>query len=276
MSIEKVRNYNQKILAVLSTLGVLFLLVCTVILIIEIWPSSRYVERPQGLISDEKAEALNQENLRKQIISYEMPWLIDTLKSTYIVPVSISTLEKAEVISYAEGGVLGLLDEFPSAVKREKGYYSHKHFDGKYANLIIYNPVEEKTVSLFNERIIIGNIQTYYFRDDILIVFYTASRDTDKNGIIDLSDHRNLCVYSLNTEVMRNVSDGDNQVMGYSFVENSKDLLVEFQLNQYKENQFSNHRSPGKIVKYSFDSQQQTNIIPESIQNGMQQLVEGK
>lgn len=276
MNIEKVKNYNQKVLAVISTLGVIFLIICIVMLIAELFPRRYYNDhQPQGLISDERIEELNQENLRKQIISYESPWLIDTVKSVYVVPVSIKTLKKAEEV--AEETTLGSaqLDLFGSS-KMKRGYYGRRHFEGKYANLIIYSPVEEKTTSLFNERIFIGDVTSYYFKDDILLVFYSASKDTDKNGVIDLSDLRNLCVYSLNTGIMRKISDQGNQVEGYMFVENSKDLLVEFKLSQYKENQFGNNQSPGKIMKYSFDSQELSDIIPEKIQSDMQKLIEGK
>lgn len=276
MNIEKIKNYNQKMLAVFCSLGVIFLTVCIVMLVIEMLPRRNYNDQPQGLISDERTEVLNQENLRKQIISYESPWLIDTLRSIYIVPVSIKTLNKPEEAEQEIPlGLRGQLNLFDSS-KRGKGYYGGRYFEGKYANLIIYNPGEENATSLFNERIIIGEVASYYFKDDILLVFYTASKDTDKNGIIDLSDLRTLCVYSLQTGIMRKISDNDNQVEGYQFVENAKDLLVEFNLSQYKGSQFDNYQSPGKVMKYSFDSQKLSNIIPEKIQTDMQKLVEGK
>lgn len=276
MKIEKIKNYNQKMLAILCTLSIALLLLCIVMVIIEIWPHSDYEYQPEGLIAEEKAELLNQENLRKQIISYESPWLIDTLKSTYIVPVSIKTLKKPEEVVAIDEGLLGLLDTSSSRRFKKNGYYSHKRFDGKYANLIVYDAVEDKTTSLYSERVIIGNVQAYYFQDDILMVFYTASKDTDNNGIIDLDDSRSLNVYSLNTELINKISDGDNQVTSYSFIENSKNLLVEFQLSQYNENQFDYDRSPKKIMRYDFGTQQLKNIIPDSIQNSMQKLVEGK
>lgn len=108
------------------------------------------------------------------------------------------------------------------------------------------------------------------------MVFYAASNDTDKNGVIDLSDLRSLYVYSLHTEKMRVIADAGNQVANYSFIENSKNLLVEFQLSQYKENLFEYAGSPKKILKYDFEAQRLISIIPEAIQKEMQKLVEGK
>ncbi len=279
MNIEKIKNYNQKMLALISTLGVIFLLILIIMLIPEflrILPDRSYNDNPSGLISGEKAENLNQENLRKQIISYESPWLIDTLKSEYIIPVSIKTLKKPEEIEQtANSETLDLMDAY-SSTKRGKGYYNRRYFEGSYANLILYKPFENKTKPLFKERILIGDIQAYYFKDDILLVFYSAEKDTDKNGIIDLNDNLNLCIYSLDTETIRKITGNDNSIEEYKFIENSKDLLIEFKLGQYQNNQFDNYQSPRKIMKYEFDTQMLSEIVPAEIQNEMQKLVEGK
>ena len=97
-----------------STLGALLLLVCIIMVIIEMWPRGRYYDdKPTGLISEDRVENLNQENLRKQILSYGTRWLIDTLKSEYIIPVSIKTLKKPEeVVQRPDGGLMALMDVY--------------------------------------------------------------------------------------------------------------------------------------------------------------------
>lgn len=272
MNIDKIKNYNQKMLAVICTLGVLILFFFLALLVKDFWPSRDSYNAPEGLISDEKTEVLNQENLRKQVISYDSPWLIDTLKSIYIVPVAIQTLNKPEDVS----GLLGLMDVSSSARFSKGGYYSSKTFRGKYANLILYDAEKTKATSLFQERIIIGNIETLYFEDDILLVFFGASKDTDKSGLIDLDDLRTLYVYSLHTGVTRKIADGDNSPVRYKFMENSKNMLVDFELGNYKANQFRSENLPQKVMRYDFDTQKLSNIIPEGIDKEMQKLVEGK
>jgi hypothetical protein len=277
MNIEKIKNYNQKILALIGTLGVIFLVILIVLMISELlrnFSRGYRDDTPSGLLADEKADNLNQENLRKQIISYDSPWLIDTLNTIYIIPVSIQTLKKAEEVPVLHEEVKGLMDTYSSF--SPKGYYNTKRFDGHYANLLLYRPIENKTQSLFNERIMLGNVKAYYFDDDILLVFYSAEKDTNKDGIIDLDDTRNLCVYSLNRGALKKISDGENSVKQYQFIENSKDILVEFQLSQYKETQFKNSRIPDKIMKYGYNSQELTDIIPQKLQEDMQKLVERK
>jgi len=280
MNIERIKNYNQRILALIGTLGVILLLILIVMTIPELWRTfshrGHYDNTPSGLLADEKVENLNQENLRKQIVSYETPWLIDTLNTVYIVPVSIQTLKKPEEVVVIEDELLALMDVFPSATMSKKGYYNSKRFEGNYANLILYNPTDNITQPLFSERIVIGNVRVYYFKDDILLVFYSADKDTNKDGVIALDDTRNLYIYSLNKSILKRISDGDNSVEQYKFVENSKDMLVEFQLSQYKESQFNNFRLPSKIMKYGYESEELTDIIPSQIQMDMQKLVEGK
>jgi hypothetical protein len=280
MNIEKIKNYNQKILALVGTLSVVLLVLFIIMMTSEVWShfdiGYHHNNTPSGLLSDDNVENLNQENLRKQIISYESPWLIDTLNTAYIVPVSIQTLKKPEEIVIADDGLMSLMDTSPDFSRSKRGYYNTKHFEGNYANLILYKPLENKTQSLFSKRILIGSVRVYYFKDDILLVFYSAEKDTNKDGIIGLDDIRNLCVYSLNKGTLKKISDGDNSVEDYQFIEDSKDLLVEFQLNQYKKTQFKNSRIPGKIMKYGYDSQELANIIPQKIQDDMQKLVEGK
>lgn len=272
MNIDKIKNYNQKMLALICSLGVIVLSFIVIFLVGELWPNSDYPEEPQEVIANEKTEESNEVNLRTQIISYETPWLIDSLKLVYVVPVTIQTLNKPEDAL----GVLELLDAGNSLKFSKGGYYSSKTFRGKYANLILYDAKESKTVSLFKERIIIGNIETLYFEDDILLVFFGATKDTNKNGIIDLDDLRALYVYSLNTGVMRRISDGENFPLRYQFMENSKNVFVDFELGNYKVNQFKSANLPQKVMRYDFDSQKLSNVIPESINKEMQKLVEGK
>ncbi len=275
MDIEKVKNYNQKMLAVFVSLGIVLLLVVITILIIEALPGGGgHHDTPPGLIAGQKVETLNQNNLRKQVISYETPWLIDTVKSVYVVPVSIKTLKKPEEVASGENNSLRLFDVTSS--KMESDNYTWRSFDGQYTNLLLYSPKMGSTISLFSERVMVGQVRAYYFKDDILLVFYIASKDTDENGVIDLHDLRGLGIYSLNTGVMRRISDGDNRIEDYVFLKDSKDMLLEFKLGQYKENQFDGYQSPGKIMRYGFDSQQLADIVSSQIQTDMQKLVEGK
>ncbi|GHT58029.1 hypothetical protein AGMMS50239_01680 [Bacteroidia bacterium] len=125
--------------------------------------------------------------------------------------------------------------------------YEENYFEGLFANLIVYKPIVNKTVLLFNERIMLSGLRTYDFKDDILLVFFTAEKDTNKDGLINFNDDKNLCVYSIKTEKMRRIAEGTNSITDYQFIENSKDLLIEFSLSQYNDVKFKSYK-PRKIM----------------------------
>jgi len=280
MKIEKIKNFNQVILAIAGISGVFLLLIFILIAISDLFStwnvgSGRNRTITNSLISEEKVEALNLENQRLQIISYDTPTLIDTVNAVYIIPVSVSTLDKPETVvevDYDEG-IMSVLDMYGSS--RKRGYYLDNYFDGLFANLIVYQPILNKTVLLFNERIMLGKLRTFYFKDDILLVFFTAEKDTNKDGLINFKDDISLCIYSLKTGKMHRIADGTNSITDYQFVENSKDLLVEFSLSQYNEVKFKSYK-PRKIMKYEFETEKLSDIVPEKIQQQMQNLVEGR
>jgi hypothetical protein len=283
MKIEKIKNFNQIILAIAGIFGLILLIIFITMAVSELFwswnrgSSGRDTTITNSLLSDDKIEMLNQDNQRLQIISYESPKLIDTLNAVYIIPVSVSTLNKPETVEEVfdvfDDGLLGLTSGFSSG--RGKGFYNENYFDGLFVNLIVYKPVENKTILLFNERIMLGRLRTFEFKDDILLVFFTAEKDTNNDGFINFKDDTNLCIYSLKTGKMRRISEGTNSVTNYQFIENSKDLLVEFSLSQYNDVKFKSHK-PRRIMRYEFETDKLSEVVPAEIQQQMQNLVEGR
>lgn len=280
MKIEKVKNFNQIILAIAGVLGLFLLLIFVVMAVSDLFQdwnvgSGRNRTITNSLISEDEVEALNQENLRLQIVSYEVPWLIDTTNVVYVIPVSVSTLDKPETVVESSGdeGLYALMDTYSSV--RKKGYYEANYFEGQYVNLIVYKPIENKTILLFNERIMLNGLRTYHFENDVLLIFYTVEKDTNKDGLINFNDDKNLCVYSLKTEKIHRIAEGENSITDYQFVEESKDLLIEFSLSQYNDVKFKSYK-PRKIMKYNFETGKLSEVVPDQIQQQIQHLVEGK
>jgi len=281
MKIEKIKNFNQVILAIAGVFGLIILLVLIVALISDLshtwnFGSSRNTTITNSLISEEKVETLIQDNQRLQIISYESPKLIDTLNAVYIIPISVSTLDKPETVVESAGGdgLMALMDTYGS-FSRKKGYHEENYFEGLFANLIVYQPSVNKSILLFNERIMLGGLRTYNFKDDILLVFWTAEKDTNKDGLVNYHDDTNLCIYSMKTGKIHRIAEGQNSITDYQFVENSKDLLIEFSLSEYKDVKFKSYK-PRKIMKYEFETEKLSEVVPAKIQQQMQNLIEGK
>ena len=276
MKIEKIKNFNQIILAIAGIFGAIIMLILIVEGVSDLFRHFGFDKSStitNALIAEEKIEMLNQENLRLQIVSYELPELIDTVNVVYIIPVSVSTLDKPETVVETANYELMSVRSYGSI--RKKGYYQENYFEGLFANIVVYQPIENKSVLLFNERIMLSELRTFNFKDDILLVFFTAEKDTNKDGLINFNDDTNLCIYSLKTGKMRRIAEGTNSITDYQFIENSKDLLVEFSLSQYKDVKFKSYK-PRKIMKYEFETEKLSEVVPDKIQQQMQNLVEGK
>jgi hypothetical protein len=274
MNIEKLKNYNQKLLAILGTIIVLIAIVgfifITYFAIDEISRSNKYKNQEDGILSDEKIEELQEENKRKQLISYDIPRLIDTLNLIYIIPVSHKTLKSAEFIADEE--VLGLMD-FSGSIKTDRRYSSQYY--GDFNNLLIYDLKENNTKKLFTERVNFGNIKAEYFDDDILILLEVSNQDTYKDGVVNLMDFKSLFIYSLKEKELRKIHQKNMDVSQVQFVENSKDLLIKFGVDQNGDGKYDEYSEPSIIKKYKFKKDELTNIVDENIDKELQQKLEG-
>ncbi len=274
MNIEKLKNYNQKLLAVLGSILVLMATIGLIMLIFfgitEIRRSLRYNHQEEGILSDEKIDELQKENKRQQLISYDFPRLVDTANLIYIVPVSHKTLSDPEFI---DEGTLGLMDMSESNLKSEKRY--SKNYYGSFNNLLIYDLNKKLLKKLFTERINFNEINIEYFNDDILVLFKAAETDSYKDGVINLDDFKSLYIYSIKEQRLRQIRLENSDVANFSFVNNSKDLIIQFGLDQDKDGKFDDYREPAMIKKYNFKGCNLIDIVDKETHALLQKTLEG-
>lgn len=265
----KIEKYNQRLLAVLGTVGVIFLIVALIAFIsITIMEHRRFNDDNEtGILSDEKIEELQKENKREQVISYETPKLIDTLNSIYIIPVSHKTLNEQEEIN-------GLLNMASSSYKQVDSRYSSQYY-GAFNNLIIYNSKDGTSKKLFDKRVNFNQIKTEYFEDDILLLMSVSEKDTYKDGVINLMDYKALYIYSLKKKELKKIGIKGMDVFNYKFLYQKKDLTILFGIDKNNDGQFQEYNEPTLIKKYDFDSGELIDIVNEQINSELQKTLEG-
>ncbi|PKG52280.1 hypothetical protein [Olleya sp. 1-3] len=275
MKIEKVKNYNQKLLAILGTLGALFLVIALIafisIIIKENRDYSSYDDVETGILSDEKIEKLQKENKRLQVISYETPKLIDTLKSVYIIPVSHKMLNQKEDIN-------GILNGFVSASGEQYASSNNRYssgFYGAYNNVIIYDQNNQINKKLFDNRVNFNTIHTAYFDNDILLLMQASEKDTYKDGVLNLEDFKSLYIYSFKQKEMKKVSIEGMDVFNYKFLNNSTDLIIEFGIDKNSDGQYESYNEPILIKRYDFKSGTLSDIIDNQTHSELQKTLEG-
>ena len=272
----KIEKYNQKLLAVLGTVGVIFLTVALIAFIsITIMEHRRYNTNDDaietGILSDEKIEKLQKENKREQVISYETPKLVDTLNTVYIVPVSHKTLNEIEDIN-------GLLNAFSSSANDYNENLDNRYsggFYGAFNNVIIYNPKEGTNTKLFDKRVNFNDIKTEYFENEILLLIKASEKDTYKDGVINLEDFKSLYIYSFSLNKMEKIGIDGMDVYNYKFINKSKDLVIEFGVDKNKDGKYEEYNEPTLIKKYDFKSGKLTDIIDQKTNSELQKMLEG-
>jgi hypothetical protein len=276
MKIEKVKNYNQKLLAVLGTIGGIFLVVALVSFISIVIQEHRryeYNEPETGILSEEKIEKLQKENKREQVISYETPILIDTLKSKYIIPVSHKTLGEKEEINN-----LGLLNAFSGSeseeyIKKDERY--SRRYYGEFNNIIVFDENKGTYKKLFDNRINFDKIKTEYIGNEILILIKASENDTFKDGVINLKDFSSLYIYSILEEKMRKIGIEGMDVYNFNFINKTKNLIIEFGNDKNKNGTFESYSEPTIIMKYDFKNEKLIEIIDTKINDELQKKLEG-
>ncbi len=273
MKIEKIKNYNQKLLAVFGSILVIIAFVGLIMMIVAGISELRWMmntdESDMGILSDEKIEELQQENKRQQVISYDFPRLVDTINSIYIIPVRHQTLNSAEFI---DEGVLGLLSS-NGKIKTDSRY--SRYYYGSFNNLIISDLKNNETKKLFDTRVNFGAIRTEVFDNDILILFTAASKDTYKDGVVNLSDLKSLYIYSIKNKELRVISNEGTDIAHYGFIHDSKDIILRLGIDYNKDGQYDDDSEPSVVKRYDFKADKIVEIVPKNLDIELQKLLEG-
>ncbi|SFW14936.1 hypothetical protein [Cellulophaga fucicola] len=273
MKTDKIKNYNQKVLAILGTLAIILVIFSIItisgIAISEYFRFNDYDDIETGILSDEKIDELKKENKREQVISYETPMLIDTLNSVYIIPVSHKNLNEPEDIN----GLLNIASKSSSYESKDNRY--SREFYGNYNNVIIYNQKSDITKQLFIKRVNFNDIKTEYFSDDIFLMFNAAEKDTYKDGVINLADFKSLYIYSFNQKKLKKVANDNMDIVSYHFLNDSKDIIISFGVDKNNDGTYDYNNEPTVIKKYNYQTNELKSIITDNINSDLQKTLEG-
>lgn len=270
MKIEKIKNYNQKMLAVLSTILVTMALIglvsIIVVLIGELIPHS---PPTHVLLANEEVEELKKDNLRKQIISYSPPQLVDTNKLIYIIPVGVKTLKKAESVIEAMSYSASMEANYEPEGKRK---YPSKRYYGTFNNLVVYNYISGISHKIFNSRFAGYNMSYEYFDDEIIIVCKGSETGDDKR--ITGKYFSSLFVYSLNKRELKKITMPHATVQSFEYVNNKKDILITFGIDRNKDNEFDSETEPTIIMKYDYEKDSLSHLVSNKLEADIQKIID--
>jgi hypothetical protein len=268
MNIEKLKNFNQVMLSILAVLLIVMVTIGLAFVVNEVVQSFRPYNgsHDSGLLADTRVDQLSQQNLRKQIISYSSPELIDSLNLVYFIRVGFKNLDKPE---FVEDDLSPLLNTYKSGSRVYR-----KEFYGSFSNLLVYDYLQNKTEKVIESRLLAHDLAVFYFDDDIVCVFSGAEKDTNKDGEITLSDCKSLYVFSLKDRKPRKMGLENATLVSYHMVEGKKDILATFRLDRNLDGKFNVDTEPTVVMKYDYYNNLLVNIVDEESEKELQRIID--
>jgi hypothetical protein len=267
MNIEKIKNYNQTMLAVIVTAAVAFAIVglfsfifFMITEVFNFFPRNNSYNAesvlPEKNFNDEKQDP------NKQYISYDFPELVDTALQLYIIP--IRQRNEYQLDQYYSRKIS--FSKSASYSENESYNYSYNTF----INLLIYDAKNGKTESLFKQKILISGYSTKYFKDDVFIVFEAAYSDTDKSGEITMRDQTSLFIYSLHNMLLKQVKYSGLSTLQIQFIGDTKDLIVRFGVDPADRYDKKSGADEIVLCKYDYERDELYKINDEKLHKNLQ------
>ncbi|HEY4786839.1 MAG TPA: hypothetical protein VIH57_12360 [Bacteroidales bacterium] len=273
MNIEKVKNYNQKILAILGSLGILLLVVLILMTLQEFLRtfSYRHPQQNQEIVSNEKAQENYKNNKRTHQISFENFELIDTARGIYLIPVSQTALEIKEFISKKEKSSEGGLALMANYKRNQDFLYNYE----SYNNALLYDSRSGAVTQLFDKRVSINRIYVEKIKDISYVFMAVTKDDTDKDGIMDEQDFKTLYVFSTADNKLKEIRSDRTDFNTYYILKDKEQLVIKYGLD--KNNDGTHGWDEPLIMKtYSLVTGKLENLIDKKLNDTLQGLLDGK
>lgn len=221
-------------------------------------------DRNDQILTVEETKELLDQNLRKQIVSFREPLLIDTSNSIYLIPVKQKFLDKAENVE-DDDGVLGLMSSRKS----------YKHYSS-FNNIAIYFDKSGVVNQVMKKRYLLGNVDYKKIDNDFIITFTGINNDTNGDKKLNYEDLSTLFVYSVNQNNLLKVYKKEMHVISYDFIPFSKNLIIVFGHDRDSSGEFDFKDEPTYVYRFDFEKAELKPIIDSDQLTTFQEVLDGK
>ena len=268
---NKLKNYNQLLLAIGATLALLFFIGAIVFIAIDEFRRGN-VASPEGIIATEETKELLGDSLRKQIVSFNNIELVDSARKLYLLPVRQAQIEDGESID----DMVGLTNSFTGMDVRYEKYSYTKNT--AYNNLVLYESAQEVSTILFDDRISISTYTIVKTIDDkIYILISGTDRDSNKDKYLNRKDLQKLFIYSVDNKQLTEVKSNEKFTTINVYKDNNtKDIIGKFGLDRNDNGKFEIGREPMIFYKIDLKTKSLINILSTEQIEKLQKLLEGR
>ena len=263
---EKLKNYNQKLLAVLGTMTLvtvlIFLIIGAIGLIREFTRSNRYDANDLIVETDSTGQ-----KLRKQEIAFLMPQIIDSAEQTYYIPVTQVNLDDPEVIIDSDG----IFNRSSSTQLKISGsYYRYNMFN----NIIVYRQQTGLKKRLFDEKAHVERVQILKINDRNYLLMSASTADTNNDKKLNDDDLQSFYIYDVTEERLMSDSHNSMTLKDYSVLLDSNQIVLQYGIDKNGDGEYDNHSEPARLKLFSISSGESTDFLTGEELEEIQKLID--
>lgn len=261
---EKLKKYNQIILAIGGTIVVLATLIFSIVLGYEtfrhLWPGD---SRDTRIIAGDEMEELKADSVRKQVVSFNNIILIDTPGLKYLIPVGQANLERKE----AAKELSGLMNRYGDG---DTG------FDIACNNLLLYDGQTGNIQKIFNKRLSINKYDVQFKRPASPVIFMNVTDDdSNGDGFFDGRDLEKLYFYRLDDKSLQEVTAPGKTFLWMIIHKNPDVIVVQYGIDRDRDGEFEPSFEPKTFYRLNLGSGQLVEFINPEIVRELQRQLDG-
>lgn len=260
---EKLKKYNQVLLATIGTLTLLFGFLCLIYVAFEVWSRARYDTPEPQIMAEEEAKKLAADSIRRQVISFNRAELIDSAQLFYLIPVGQAQLNEDEL--------LGLTNRYESHYGDSKSYIVPT-----YNNILFYNAAAKITYPLFKKRVSVNDYGTYYLSNQVIAYFSVSDVDSNRDGFMSDGDLQKLYIFLPESQRLIEIESGAKTYYSLHRLGETNDFVAKYGLDRNKNGQFDSATEPYVFYRLNIQEGNLTDIIPDTLIEQLQRRLDGQ
>ena len=270
---EKIKKYNQVILAIGGTVALLFLIGASLFALVESlsyysWDDDDAYDATT-IVAEEVTDSLvANEYLRTQIITLRNFKLLDSAAALYVLPVGQKNLGEAEDI---DESLLGLVNVYG----RRKSY-SRSSGGVSYNNLVVFDAHLTTPQMLFQDKVSIHAYDYFENENGKYLFIQLADSDTNKDGFLDHYDIQKLVVYNLEAAAFLDITKQENaSFLGPARGAARTELIFQYGADRNRNGEFERRYEPTSYYRLDLQTGKLELLLSVDMLEGLQDILEG-
>jgi hypothetical protein len=268
MKLEKIKAYNQILLAIFGSLIVIYVLVGGLFLLTElyhqIFPNRDIGE--EGIVVNTSEPGDSMVSIKVQETTFLDPIQLDSGGPLFILPVSQVNLDVPEnVINYEREALL-------NPVRSNK--FTYRNYYGYFNNFCLYDDNTKKFKIIFDFKASLIQWSYLKINKEQLLLFKGSSTDNNNDDVLNHEDFQSLYIFHLSDSTLSKIELPQSTVVNVEPLPETNIISIRVGIDKNDNNKFDELREPYILYQYDIESKKTSKFIPDDIGSRLQKIIE--